>query len=95
MHLRAYKIQMMHALKPSDQVGHTNFAVDMLERIDASPSFLRQVCFLDKAMFHVNGVLNKYNCRVWCRQNPHVTCELERDNPKVNVWAGLMHDKLI
>jgi hypothetical protein len=27
-------------------------------------------------------------------QSSHVTCELERDSTKVNVWASLMHDKL-
>jgi hypothetical protein len=81
----AYKIQMIHAPKPSDQVARTNLAVDMLERIDASPNFLRQVCFSDEAMFHVSGVVHKYNCRIWGSQNPHVTCELERGSPKVNV----------
>jgi hypothetical protein len=86
---------MIHALKQSDQVARTNFAVDMLERIDASPDFLHQVCFLDEATFHVNGIVNRYNCRIWGSQNPCVTCELERGSPKVNVWAGLMHVKLI
>jgi hypothetical protein len=86
---------MIYALKPSDQVARTNFAVDMLERIDASPDFLHQVCFSDEVTFHVNGVVNRYNCRFWGSQNPHVTCELERGNPEVNVWASLMHDKLI
>ncbi|KDR14206.1 hypothetical protein L798_12007 [Zootermopsis nevadensis] len=33
LRLRAYKIQMIHAVKPTDQVARTNFAVDMLERI--------------------------------------------------------------
>jgi hypothetical protein len=55
---------MIHALKPSDQVACTNFAVDMLERIYTSPDFLLQVCFLYKATFHVNGVVNRYNCRI-------------------------------
>ncbi|PNF20044.1 hypothetical protein B7P43_G05812 [Cryptotermes secundus] len=51
-------------------LARTNFAVTTLERIDTSPSFLRQECFSDEMTFHVNG------------------------NPKVNVWADLMHDKL-
>jgi hypothetical protein len=92
--LRAYKIQMIHAPKPSDQVARTNFTLDKLQRIYVSPEFLLQVCFLHKAMFHVNGVVNRYNCSIWSSQNPHFTCELERGSPKVNVWAGLMH-KLI
>jgi hypothetical protein len=55
---------MIHALKPSDQVARTNIAVDMLERIDASPEFLRQVWLSDEATFHVDGVENRYNCRI-------------------------------
>jgi hypothetical protein len=64
----------------------------MLERIDPSLDFLRQVCFSDEAMFHVNGVVN---CRIWGSQNPHVTRELERGSPKVKVWTGLMQNKFI
>jgi hypothetical protein len=61
---QSYKIQTIHALKPSDQVTCKHFAVDMLERNDASPDFLRQVCFSDEARIHVNGVANRYNCRI-------------------------------
>jgi hypothetical protein len=43
--LRAYKIQMIHALKLSDQVACTNFAVGKLEKTDVSPDFICQVCF--------------------------------------------------
>jgi hypothetical protein len=46
-------------------------------------------------MFHVSGVVSRYDCKILGSQNPHVTCELERGSPKVNVWAGLMHNKLI
>jgi hypothetical protein len=38
--------------------AHANFTVDMLERTDVSPDFLRQVCFSNKAMFHINGIVN-------------------------------------
>jgi hypothetical protein len=65
-------------------------AVDMLQRTDVSPDLLHPVCFLDEVTFHVNGVVNRYNCRIWGTQNPHVTRELERGSPKVNVWVSLM-----
>jgi hypothetical protein len=67
----------------------------MLERIVVSPNFLHQVCFSDEVKFHVSAIVNRYNSRIWGSQNPHVTCELERGSPKVNVWASLMHEKLI
>jgi hypothetical protein len=87
LHLGAFKIQMIYPLKPSDQVAHTNFAVDMLKSIDVPPDFLRQVCFSGEATFNVNGDVNRYDCGIWGSQNPHVTC----GSTKVNVWVGLMH----
>jgi hypothetical protein len=59
--VRAYKIKMIHALKPSDQVARRSFAVDMLQRIDAPPHFLWEVCFSDEATVRLNGVINRYN----------------------------------
>jgi hypothetical protein len=69
---------MIHALKPSDLVACINFTVDMLERIDVSPSFL---CFSGEATFHVIGVVNRYSYRIWDSQNPHVTCEFGERQP--------------
>jgi uncharacterized membrane protein YkvA (DUF1232 family) len=64
LRLRTYKFQIITALKLSDKVASTNFAVDMLERIDASPDFLRQVGFSDEATFHISAVVNMYSCRI-------------------------------
>lgn len=49
----------------------------------------------DKAMFHVNGTVNRHSCKIWAYENPHVTSELERGNAKVSVRVGWMHDTLI
>jgi hypothetical protein len=56
LRLREYKIQMIHTLKPSNQVARTNLAVDMLERTDASSDFLRQVWFTGEATYRISGV---------------------------------------
>jgi hypothetical protein len=76
-------------------ISTKNFVVNMLGRTDASPDFLRQVCFPKEETFHVGGVVNRQNCRNWSSQKPHVTCELERGSPKVNVWDSVMYDKVI
>jgi hypothetical protein len=73
---------MIHALKPSDQVAYTNFAMDMLERTDMSPDFLHQVCFSDEVRFHINGVVNRYNCRTWGSESPHVHVNWSKAAPK-------------
>ncbi|KAJ4426761.1 hypothetical protein ANN_26560, partial [Periplaneta americana] len=37
----------------------------------------------------------RHNCRIWGSENPHVVRELERDNPKINVWCRLTHETVI
>ena len=46
-------------------------------------------------MFHVSGLLIRHNLRIWGLENPHDTCKLEQNSPKLNVWCGIMHDKII
>ena len=80
----------------SQKISHyKKFAVTMLDRLDSDSGFLKRVCFSDESTFHVSGLLNRHNLRIWCSENPHDTCELELDSPKLNVWCGIMHDKII
>jgi len=56
---------------------------------------LRCVCFSDEATFHTQGVVNRHNFCTWGSENPHVVFQNEQGSPKVNVWCGLMHNKVI
>ena len=67
----------------------------MLDRLDSDPEFLKHACFNDKSTFHVIGLLNRHNLRIWGSENLHDVYELEQDSPKLNVWYGIMHDKII
>ena len=89
------KVQLLQALKPEDKPRRKEFAVTMLHRLDSVPEFLKRVCFSDESTFHVSGLINRQNSRIWGSQNPHETYKLERDSPKLNVWCGIMHDKII
>lgn len=91
VHVTADKIQLLQALKLNDQVECTNFTVDVLERHD----FLNKLCFSDKVTFHVSRVVNGYKCMISGNRNPPVTCQLETDSAKMNVWCCLMHDTAI
>ena len=87
-------MQLLKAFKPEDKPRRKEFAVTMLDRLDSDPGFLKRVCFSDESTFHVSGLLNRHNLRIWGSENPHDTCELERVSPKLNVWCGIMHDKI-
>ena len=88
-------MQLLQALKPEDKPRRKEFAVTMLHRLDSNPGFLKRVCFSDESTFHVSGLINRHNLRIWGSQNRHETYELERDYPKLIVWCGIMHDKII
>ena len=76
--LYAYKVQLLQALKPKDKPRQKEFTVTMLDRLDSHPGFLKRVYFSDESTFHVSGLLNRYNLRIWGSDNPHDTCEFER-----------------
>ena len=71
------------------------FATLMLEWIDANNDYLNKVCFSDEATFHTSRNVKRHYVRIWGPENPHVVLQHVRDSPKVNVWCGLMHNKII
>ena len=91
----AYKVQMLQALQPNDIPKRKEFAVNMLQRISEDEAFFKRVCFSDEATFHASGKLNKQNVRIWGSEDPHASRELQRDSPKVNVWCGIMCNRII
>ena len=95
LRLFAYKAQMLQARQSNDMPRGKEFVVNMLHRISEDEAFLKRVCFSDEATFHVSGKLNKQNVRIWGSENPHATRELQRDTPKVNVWCGIMCNRII
>ena len=93
--MRAYKVQLLHKIEPNDKLRRNKFAFEMLMRIAEDGNFLERICFTDEATFHVSGKITKQNIRIWGSENPHVTRELERDSPKVNVWCGILRNQVI
>jgi hypothetical protein len=67
----------------------------MLDRIDQNPNYLSNVMFYDKAIFLTCGKVNRHNIRIWGSENPHSVREHVRDSKKVNVWCGMMKDRII
>ena len=90
-----YKLQIVQAITQDDRVARKEFAVTMLRRMEQYSNFLEQIIFSDESTFHVSGKVNKHNVRIWGSENPHVTGEYVRDSPKVNVWCGVPHERVI
>ena len=88
-------MQLLKALEPNDRPKRREFAEEILEHISEDEAFLKQVCFSDETTFHVSGKLNRNNVRIWGSEHPHETRMLHWDSPKVNVWGGILFDRII
>ncbi|KFM67202.1 hypothetical protein X975_24764, partial [Stegodyphus mimosarum] len=51
--------------------------------------------FSDEASFYLSGIANRHNVRIWGCVNPREYREAQRNSPKVNVWCGQIHDRVI
>ncbi|KFM68972.1 hypothetical protein X975_03850, partial [Stegodyphus mimosarum] len=71
------------------------FAIDMLRKIEDDAEFLKRIMFSDEASFHLSGIVKHHNVCIWVSENPHEYREAQRHTLKVNVWCGLMHDRVI
>lgn len=57
--------------------------------------FLQRVLFRDETTCHINGCVNRYNCRVQGKEQTNVIQEYVCDSAKLRVCCVLFHDKVI
>jgi len=95
LRLHAYKIQLKQEIKPDDRPKRVDFATFMLNTIDEDETFLQRICFSDEAAFYVNGCVNQHNCCILGTQQPNEIHEYVQGSPKVNVWCGLLYNRVI
>lgn len=91
-----YKMQILQELREDDPDRRIQFCEDMTEMLRVTPQLLKNICFSDECTFHLNGSVNKHNCRYWSDENPHFFREGHTQHPeKINVWAGILGDTVI
>ncbi|XP_055308848.1 uncharacterized protein LOC129572772 [Sitodiplosis mosellana] len=87
--LKAYKIQLVQELKPTDMPNRYRFSVWALEKLEEDPLFSTRILFSDEAHFTLNGHVNKHNCRIWGEEQPEQVQELPLHPLRTTVWCGL------
>lgn len=93
--LYPFKAQLLHELKPEDYARRVQFCKDELAWIRANPSHLQFLVFTDESVFHLDGRVNKQNCRLWSVTNPHWSTEHAVQSPKVVVWCGIWREGVV
>lgn len=88
-----FKIQIVQELKESDFDLRKNFCETMLERFRT----VNPIFWSDEAHFHLNGHVNKQNCRYWSprTRNPRLKHQKPLHCPRVTVWCALSTHEII
>lgn len=84
-----YKVQLTQELTSTDHTARRAFAKWMMEEINRDPKFFSKILFSDEAHFHLNGYVNKQNCRIWATENPRVIQEVSLYPKRVTVWCAM------
>ncbi|KAJ8884761.1 hypothetical protein PR048_010957 [Dryococelus australis] len=61
----------------------------MLTRTDIEEGYFEHILFTDEAMFHVLGLLNRHNIRIWGSKNSHASQVIVCDSPKFNTITNM------
>lgn len=91
-----YKVTLLQELSEDDADRRMQFCQEMMDRIEEQPDLIDKILFSDEATFHMNGVVNRHNCRYWSNENPHWMEQDHTQYPqKLNVWAGIIGSRII
>lgn len=90
-----YKVQVAHALQPDDCQRRLEYAVRLQEFARANPIFIHQLIMSDEAHFHLNGYVNKQNCRFWGESNPHELVQRQLHPKRCTIWCGVTSQNII
>lgn len=88
LNLTPYKPKILHKLHEEDLADRVQFSEDFLEILNADPEILKLIMFSDEANFHINGAVNRHNCRYWSQEPPEELHETPLHSPKVVVWCA-------
>ena len=63
------------------------------EKVDAA--FSSEIILSDEARFHLDGFVNRQNCRVWGSEKPRVISEKQMHPQRVIVWCGFWAEGIV
>lgn len=89
LHMKPYKIQLVQELKVTDHQNRFNYSNSILSLHAQNADFIRKLIMSDEAHFHLNGYVNKQNCRIWGTENPFSLCESPSHPSRLTVWCGI------
>lgn len=93
---KPFHYSISNTLYPGDMQRRMRFCQWYVLKCRENPDFWRNVMFTDETRFTNNGIFNRHNNLMWCRENPHINAEKRNQNQfGINVWCGIFCGKII
>jgi transposase len=87
LHLRPYRVKVLHELKDSDFDARVRFAEWFMDQMDED-GFEKRILWSDEAHFYLDGSLCNSNCVIWSNENPNISVTKSLHPQRVTVWCG-------
>ncbi|KAK3931512.1 Transposable element Tc1 transposase [Frankliniella fusca] len=104
LNMRPWKRFQVQELKERDLANRARACEELMDRVDAAQNnpqfpgdmFLNRVIWSDECTISNEGHFNSHNSHHWAEENPRCTATTHiQGRWKVNVWAGVLHSKVI
>jgi transposase len=82
LHLYPYIMQLHQELEPQDKIHRVEFATWLL----GNQSLIPKILWSDEAYIHLNGDINRHNCRIWSTSKPQDILTTSLHPQKLCVW---------
>lgn len=93
---KAYKDSPVQHLQEQDGPRRLEFCNYFLQRQQQDPLFYTKILWTDECTFSNNGMFNRNHHFYWASENPRNVIETNvQIRFKVNVWCGLLGNKII
>ncbi len=94
LNYKPYKMHLIQELYDEDKDLRVEMAELLIPIVDDQENH-GLIFFSDEANFHLSGLVNKHNCRIWAETNPYVTIDVPINSPKVTVWCAMSSKEII
>lgn len=94
--LHPYHYRKAQGLLPADNFSRIAFCQCMNELLIQDPNMIGKILWMDEAQFTRAGVFNSKNQHQWKTENPQAVWATSYQHEfSVNMWAGILNNKLI
>ena len=90
-----YEISKLQYLRDDYKVARVIFAEYCYVKLSTDSNFLRRIVFSDKCVFHVSGIGNTLNVRIWGTEYTRAVQDHGMHCRKMRVWCAIHSENVV